>query len=175
MSSTKKKEAAQKRLIVALSIGMVVCLAVAAWALFFRRTAEPLPAEHGTQGTAGTVTGGWDTGLESPPAPEPEKKGIQIPGYDTAVMKAGESSLRLSIGNPPANSCGFYATLKLTDGTVLYRSDLLEPGFGLTDIPLEKSLDAGEYTAIVLYECVSLDEAHTRLNSAESEFKLIVK
>ena len=58
---------------------------------------------------------------------------------------------------------------------MLYRSELLEPGFGLTEIPLKKSLDAGKYTAIVLYECVTLDESHTRLNSAESEFTLIVK
>ncbi|MGM9553070.1 MAG: hypothetical protein ACI3V2_02095 [Faecousia sp.] len=173
MRNTKKERENPKRLIMILSIGIVICLAVTAWALFFRQSNDALSPDYEPQGVVGKVTDGWDTGLEDPPAPE--QKGIQIPGYSTAEMKAGDSSLHLSIGNPPANTCGFYATLKLADGTVLYRSELLEPGFGLTEVPLAESLDAGEYTAIVLYECVTLDESHTRLNSAESEFKLIVK
>ena len=90
-------------------------------------------------------------------------------------MKAGEKSLKLSIGNPKDNKCGFYATLKLEDGTVLYESELLKPGYGLTEVPLNKTLESGEYTAMVVYKCVTLDEEETPLNSAESEFKLIVK
>lgn len=169
----EKQEKKKTWLIILLSIGIVICLGVTVWALFFRQTNETLSPDYESQGIAGKVTDGWDTGLEKPPVPE--KRGIQIPGYSTAVMQAGDTSLQLSIGNPPANTCGFYATLKLADGTVLYRSELLEPGFGLTEVPLEKSLEAGEYTAIVLYECVTLDESHTRLNAAESEFILIVK
>lgn len=90
-------------------------------------------------------------------------------------MKSGDTSLHLSIGNPKANKCGFYATLKLEDGTILYKSELLKPGYGLTEIPLSQTLEKGEYTAIVLYECVNLDEEQTPLNSAESEFVLIVE
>ncbi len=173
MRDTKNESRNQKKLLIILSIGIVICLGVTVWALFFRQTNDTITPGNKPQGIVGQVTDGWDTGLENTPAPQ--KAGIQIPGYSTAEMKAGDSSLHLSIGNPPANTCGFYATLKLADGTVLYRSELLEPGFGLTEIPLEKSLDAGKYTAIVLYECVTLDESHTRLNSAESEFTLIVK
>lgn len=75
-------------------------------------------------------------------------------------MNAGDTSLHISIGNPKSNTCGLYATLRLSDGTVLYKSDLLEPGSGLTDVPLSKSLEKGEYQAMVLYECVTLDDSH---------------
>ena len=126
-----------------------------------------------SNGVVGKISDGWDTGLEKETAPPSGK--IQIPGYSYAEMKAGDESLRISIGNPPENKCGFYATLKLVDGTILYKSELLEPGYGLTEVPLSQTLDAGEYRAIVLFECVSLDEKHTPLNSAESEFKLTVK
>ena len=61
------------------------------------------------------------------------------------------------------------------DGTVLYESELLKPGYGLTEVPLNQTLKTGEYTAMVVYKCVTLDEEETPLNSAESEFKLIVK
>lgn len=173
MSDTGNELQKQKRLIIILSIGILICLAVTVWALFIRQTGDALSPDYEPQGIVGKVTDGWDTGLENTPAPQ--RGVIQIPGYSSAEMKEGDSSLRLSIGNPSANTCGFYATLKLEDGTVLYRSELLEPGFGLTEVPLGKSLDAGEYTAIVLYECVTLDESHTRLNAAESEFTLTVK
>lgn len=175
MSDRRDKEKNQNKLIIFLSIGIVVCLAVTVWALFFRQSNHTISPDVNPDGIAGKVMEGWDTGLKDQDVPAPQNTQIQIPGYSTAVMKAGDKSLHISIGNPPANTCGFFVTLKLADGTVLYRSELLEPGFGLSDVPLEKSLDAGEYTAIALFQCVTLDESHSRLNAAESEFKLIVK
>ena len=125
-------------------------------------------------GVVGRISDGWDTGVEDVASSQSDV-GIQIPGNGTAEMNSGDTSLHLSIGNPKANECGFYATLKLEDGTVLYESDLLEPGYGLTDVPLSQTLEPGEYTAIVSYRCVTLDDEHEPLNSAESELKLIVK
>lgn len=89
-------------------------------------------------------------------------------------MKAGDTQLHLSIGNPKENNCGFYATLQLEDGTVLYKSELLKPGYGLTEVPLQQTLKKGTYDAEVFYECVTLDEEQSPLNSAKSKFKLVV-
>lgn len=124
-------------------------------------------------GVVGNISDGWEPGVEAESSSQ--GAGIQIPGYSTARMAAGDTSLYLSIGNPEDNTCGFYATLMLADGTILYKSDLLNPGYGLTEVPLLETLQKGEYDAVVLYECVTLDEAHSPLNSAESEFKLIVE
>lgn len=128
--------------------------------------------QQNANGVTGVVSDGWDPGLEDESASQ--DAGIQIPGYSTAEMREGDTSLHLSLGNPAENSCGFYATLKLDDGTVLYKSELLKPGYGLTEVPLSKALESGEYDAAVYYECVTLDDGHSPLNSAESEFKLIV-
>lgn len=149
-------------LIAALAVGGVIV-----YNNFFNETPSV------SNGVVGKISSDWDTGNEDENATQGE--GTQIPGYSTAEMNAGDTSLYLSIGNPKTNKCGFYATLKLEDGTVLYQSELLKPGYGLTEVPLSKTLEKGEYTAIVLYECVVLDEEHTPLNSAESEFTLIVK
>lgn len=130
--------------------------------------------EKDSKGVVGKISDGWDTGIEEE-SQQQQGRGIQIPGYGIAVMEEGDTSLVLSVGNPKANNCGFYATLKLEDGTELYKSELLKPGYGLTEIPLSQTLKAGEYTAIVYYKCVTLDEEQSPLNSAESEFKLIVK
>lgn len=161
----------KKRWITAILIVAVVGVTAVIGAAIYHSFFAKAPVD--SNGVVGKISDGWSTGLEDEPAPQ--KKGIQIPGYGSAEMKAGDKSLRISIGNPEANECGFYATLKLEDGTVLYKSELLEPGYGLTEVPLSRTLEAGEYTAMVYYECVTLDEEHTPLNSAESEFKLIVK
>lgn len=165
-----KVKSKRKLLIVLIIILIITILGVGVFFAYNNFFAEdPTPPK----GVVGVISDGWDTGLEEKTAPP--SQGIQIPGYGTAVMNAGDESLHLSIGNPKDNKCGFYATLKLEDGTELYKSELLKPGYGLTEIPLTQTLTAGEYTAMVYYQCVTLDEEHTPLNSAESEFKLIVK
>ena len=169
MDKTKEKSK-KKLLIIIIAILVIASLAVGGVVVYNSFFAEkPLPSN----GVVGKVTDGWDTGLED--ETDPQSSGIQIPGYGTAVMNAGDENLHLSIGNPKDNNCGFYASLKLEGGTVLYESELLKPGYGLTEVPLNKTLESGEYTAMVVYKCVTLDEEETPLNSAESEFKLIVK
>ena len=167
----KTKEKTKKKLLVIIAVILVIAaLAVGGVVVYNSFFAEkPTPSN----GVVGKISDGWDTGLEDESTPP--SKGVQIPGYGTAEMKAGDTSLHLSIGNPKANECGFYATLKLEDGTVLYKSELLKPGFGLTEVPLSKTLEAGQYKALVYYQCVTLDEEHAPLNSAESELTLIVK
>ena len=133
-------------------------------------TPKKPPVEN--DGVVGVITDDWDPGIEKPT--QAQKPGTQIPGYSYAEMNAGDTTLKLSIGNPKENEVGMFATLKLKDGTVLYESPLLNPGQGLTDVPLLQTLEKGSYDAIVVYQCVTLDEKHTPLNAAESGFTLVV-
>lgn len=168
----KSKNNSKKKLIIAVAVVLLIALiAVGGVVVYNSFFAEKAPS---STGVVGRISSDWDTGVEENTSSQPEA-GIQIPGYGTAEMNEGDTSLHLSIGNPKANECGFYATLKLNDGTVLYESGLLEPGYGLTEVPLSQTLEPGEYTAIVSYRCVTLDEEHKPLNSAESELTLIVK
>lgn len=128
-----------------------------------------------SKGVVGVITDSWDPDVSSTADSNGEQqKGIQIPGYSRAEMNEGDTSLKLSVGNPKENSVGFIATVRLGNGTVLYTSPVLKPGQGLEEIPLEKTLPKGTYDAEVYFQCVMLDEEHTPLNSAESGFQLIV-
>lgn len=168
----KNENSNKKGLITAIVI--IILIAVLSIGGIFAYKYFSAEKEKDSKGVVGKISDGWDTGIEEEPQQQ-QGQGIQIPGYGIAVMEEGDTSLVLSVGNPKANNCGFYATLKLEDGTELYKSELLKPGYGLTEIPLSQTLKAGEYTAIVYYKCVTLDEEQSPLNSAESEFKLIVK
>ena len=165
------KEKSKRNILIAIIVILAVAIIGTGVGLVYNNFFAEKPEEP--KGVVGIISDGWETGLEDKTSPP--RQGIQIPGYGTAEMKEDDTSLSLSIGNPKTNKCGFYATLKLEDGTVLYESELLKPGYGLTEIPLNQTLKVGEYTAIVYYRCVTLDESHSPLNSAESEFKLIVK
>lgn len=164
MSKIKKK----KLIIAVISVLAVAVLAVSV--IIIMNNSQTATTDSG--GVVGRISADWDTGISQS---ENSSQGIQIPGYSTAEMKEGDTQLHLSIGNPKTNNCGFYASLELEDGTVLYKSELLEPGYGLTEIPLTQTLKKGNYDAVVCYNCVTLDENHTPLNSARSKFTLVVK
>ena len=166
MKNTKKKS-------VVISALFIFILFVIAVVMF--RVMKPEDAKN-ANGVAGKIVDNWDTGIPEQ-TDEPEEStsgGIQIPGYSKAEMEEGDTQLHLSIGNPKENNCGFYVTVRLEDGTVLYKSELLKPGYGLTEIPLEQTLNKGTYDAEVFYECVTLDEDASPLNSEISKFQLIV-
>ena len=166
MKNTNKKS-------VVISALFIFILFVIAVVMF--RVMKPEDAKN-ANGVAGKIVDNWDTGIPEQ-TDEPDERtsgGIQIPGYSKAEMEEGDTQLHLSIGNPKENNCGFYVTVRLEDGTVLYKSELLKPGYGLTEIPLEQTLNKGTYDAEVFYECVTLDEDASPLNSAISKFQLIV-
>nr|WP_294696579.1 hypothetical protein [uncultured Blautia sp.] len=166
MKNTNKKS-------VVISALFIFILFVIAVVMF--QVMKPEDAKN-ANGVAGKIVDNWDTGIPEQ-TDEPEEStsgGIQIPGYSKAEMEEGDTQLHLSIGNPKENNCGFYVTVRLEDGTVLYKSELLKPGYGLTEIPLEQTLNKGTYDAEVFYECVTLDEDASPLNSAISKFQLIV-
>lgn len=171
MTDNKNKEDGKKKLLTAvLVILLIAAVGVIIYLVTHKETPEP---EKPSSGVVGVISDSWD-----PNAPQPEggqQPGTQIPGYSSAVMKAGDTSLKISIGNPESNKVGFYATLKLEDGTELYTSPLLKPGQGLEEVPLKQTLDKGEYSAMVEYQCVSLEDESVKLNTAQSGFVLKVE
>ena len=101
---------------------------------------------------------------------------IAIPGYEMLEMNAGSKEQSLCMPNPPQNCCYFQIALYLEDGTLLWQSELIEPGTTSKPIVLTKALDKGMYpNAILRYSCYRMDESLTPLNGAENKLTLWVK
>ena len=99
---------------------------------------------------------------------------INLPGYDAITFKADKKEQEVMIPNPPENTCLVKITLKLSDGTVLWESEDVEPGRYSTPIVFEKALKKGTYKDSVLeYKCFTNDKEHSQLNGAECKFTLI--
>lgn len=167
--STKTKS--NKRYMIVL---LLIALSIIVGYMVYLMFSSQKPEEEKAQGVVGKIVDGWDDGISEDPNKSSEQKGTKIPVYSAAYMKEGDTSLVLRVGNPPENSVGLIATVRLEDGTVLYTSPVLKPGQGLEEIPLEKTLSKDEYKAEVYYKCVLLNEEHTPLNAAVSAFTLIV-
>ena len=101
---------------------------------------------------------------------------IAIPGYEILQLSADTKKQAVSLSNPKGNPCYFQISLYLEDGTLLWKSELIEPGKTSRQIVLIKSLPKGTYTnAVLRYSCYSMDGTHTPMNGAETKVTLQVK
>lgn len=121
-------------------------------------------------------TGSKNNGnTESETVIEKNPDAIAIPGYEILELQADQKQQSLSLPNPPQNVCYFQISLYLEDGTLLWKSDLIEPGAVSKPILLHQELAKGTYTnAILKYNCFKMDGT-TPLNGAETKLTLWVK
>lgn len=112
----------------------------------------------------------WDKSLEDLGN---ETTGIKIPGYGEIIISHNAKSANITLANPEGNPCYFEYTLKVGD-SVLYKSDLIEPGKAIKEISLENVPDVGTYDLIFQINTYSLDESLSPMNGAEVKTTLVV-
>ena len=147
-----------RKLVLVLSCFLAVLLVIAAWL--------HIKDAPGISKPGNTTT----------PTAEKNPDSIAIPGYEMLELKAGSKEQTLCLTNPPQNMCYFEIDLYLEDGTLLWKSELIEPGKTSKPIILTESLSKGTYPQAVLrYACYRMDEELTPLNGAETKVTLWVK
>jgi len=73
-------------------------------------------------------------------------------------MQSGTLDQDVYLYNPTENQCNFVISLYLSDGTLLYKSEMLRPGESIENININKKLNAGLYRNVILaYECCGDD------------------
>ena len=99
---------------------------------------------------------------------------IAIPGYEKLDFAAGKRAQTVNLKNPAENACAFVLTLTLEGGETLWTGEALSPGEAFTRITLSKALDAGDYPAMLHYDCYTIED-NQPLNGAEIQLTLEVK
>ena len=80
--------------------------------------------------------------------------------------------MQIVLLNPDGNPCYFRFSLILSEtDEELYRSGLIPPGMAVTDIELNRALEAGEYALRIRIESFSLSD-RSEMNGADMETKL---
>ena len=163
MSRGKYEKSEPKRFPWLLCVVAIALIAVLALLILKVCDNMPMPNQgNGEDSTAATV--------------EKNPDSIAIPGYEMLELKADSKEQSLCMPNPPQNCCYFQICLYLEDGTLLWKSELIEPGTNSKPMVLTKTLEKGMYpNAILRYSCYRMDETRAPLNGAETKLTLWVK
>ena len=157
--SKRKRQTGGQRIVI---IGLVLLLAAAVGIIVWLTTksdsgSKPEGAEETSQSEIG--------GLVVPERPEM----LDITAYESITLKADTLEQSVRFDNPLQNNCWLVITLSLEDGTVLWKSEELQPGQVVRSITLNQPLAAGEYeNAVLIYQHWTYDEEKLPLNGAET-------
>ena len=164
----------RKKIILFGTVAVLLVIAVVVLcALFFRSEGEPSEPKQSE-----TVSGilKEDSNAEDYTGkhkPTYQSNSISIPGFQVLRLKANSLEQEPGFYNPDVNKSYFVIEVRLDDGTLLYRSDLIAPGKAIYKAQFSESLPEGSYSATVLYHCYALDSLEER-NGAKIKIKVEV-
>ena len=137
-------------LIILLIIGIVICLGVTIWALFFRQSDEALIPDYALQETeanARPIEGDDGTKLDAP-----EGGGAISLEYDSQVtVDLSDGKAYLSYANPGKSTQNIVLRIEIQD-TAVVQSGTIRPGNQVSELELldgvAKKLQEGVYDAV---------------------------
>ena len=146
--NNENKEKKRRWLIILLCVGIVVCIAVTVWALFFRKTDSPPPipdfAPEQTEPNAQPVT---DDGskMDVPQG----GGGISIEYVSSVTVSLSENKAHFQYTHPAKSTQNIILCIMVQD-TVIAKSGLISPGNQLQELTLlngmADKLSPGTYT-----------------------------
>ena len=163
----------RKKIILFGAVAVLLVIAVVLFALLFRSEGEPSEPKQSE-----TVSGVLkeDSNVEDyvgKHKPTHQENSIAIPGFQVLRLKANSLEQEPGFYNPDVNKSYFVIEVRLDDGTLLYRSDLIAPGKAIYKAQFSESLPEGSYSATVIYHCYALDSLEER-NGAKIKIKVEV-
>ena len=175
MINTNGKEKNLKCLIIILAIGIVVCLGVTIWALFFRG-GDDISPDYPPQGIESNQTpiDGDDGGkLDSP-----EGGGAINVTYGTAAtVDLSEKTVTIYYANPNASNQNVSILIMVND-LVVAKSDLIMPGNQVSKLELQKEaasrLQVGGYNAELVVRAYDPESGEKAMVDTKGELTLTV-
>lgn len=163
----------RKKIILFGAVAVLLVIAAVLFALLFRSEGEPSEAKQSE-----TVSGilKEDSNVEDYAGkhkPTHQENSIAIPGFQVLRLKANALEQEPGFYNPDVNKSYFVIEVRLDDGTLLYKSDLIAPGKAIYKAQFSESLPEGSYSATVIYHCYALDSLEER-NGAKIKIKVEV-
>lgn len=155
----EEKEKKRKWVIIILSMGIVLCLVITIWALFFRGGNDPVTPDYPPQGTENNqkpIDGDDGVKIDSPNG----GGAINVTFETTASASLSEKKVTLYYANPNASNQNV-SILIMVGEIVVAKSDLITPGHEITELTLEdyaaNMLQEGGYNAELVIRAYNED------------------
>lgn len=148
MDSNNQQDKKRRLVIVLLIIGMLICMGVTVWALFFRNSDDKvLVPDYAPQQTEQNAEPINDSG-EKLDVPE-GGGGISLEYESSVTVSLSEKAAHFSYTHPGRSTQDIVLCIEI-DGEMIAQSGTVKPGNKLEKLPLldgaEKKLSAGTYT-----------------------------
>lgn len=133
---TEEKEKKRQLLIILLIIGMVICIGITVWALFFRDstgTATPDYPPQGVEVNQNPIEDDNSGKLDSPAG----GGAINVTYGTAATASLSEKKITFYYANPNASNQNV-SVLITVDNLLVAKSDLINPGNEVTSLELEE-------------------------------------
>lgn len=153
----EKKDKKKKILIIILLIGIVACIAVTIWALFFRTPGGSSDyAPDKLEPNAQVIENDDSPKLEAPAG----GGAISIQYEDRVTIDLSDKKAYFNYSNPSKSTQNIVLEIVIGDQTVA-KSALIKPGYQITELPLadgaEKLLSEGVYNENAVFKILSYD------------------
>ncbi len=123
--------------------------------------------------------------LDLPEKIDTSTKNVTIVGIPEIKFKANQKEQNVILTNHKKNEgvCFMEFTIYLDkngnkaidDGDeMIYKSGLVQPGYSISKFSIDRTLDVGEYDAVVMQQPYSFDQQRTKLNNMVVATKIIV-
>ena len=167
-----KKEKGKKTLIVLLILLLLLLLGVSGGIIYKLTRPEPVSRlARDELALGGMLPGKTPEEIGDLLNTKVEEGMVNIGIAAEPIFEQNGKKGRLGIENIEANHYSFQVTLTQDDtGEVLYESGLIDPGYYVEYVELEKTLPAGDYSATAVFTTYSLDESEDKI--AETRVKL---
>lgn len=158
--------------------GIVLLAALCAALAFIIKDAVPAntDTDEPVQPSAGVIDPNAQLGegqISVPDKTDTKGKQIKINGIAEMKLKAGQTDQSFVFSNPEENPCYFIIEIEMADsGEILYTSQLLPPGYSISQFALNRALDAGEYNVVVHFKTFSFDKEQRALNNMDIKTKI---
>ncbi len=150
MSNTEGKEKKRKWFIIIPVTGIVICLGVTIWALFFRQSGEVLIPDYApreTEQNARPLEGDDGTKLDAPQG----GGAISIEYENRVTIDLSDGKAYLSYANPGKSTQNIVLRIEIQD-TAVVQSGTIRPGNQVSELELldgaAKKLQEGVYDAV---------------------------
>lgn len=170
-----KKENRRKLLIVLLIIGILICIGITIWAVFFRSNdaADTDYPQKKIEQNQKPIEGDNSEKMDSP-----EGGGAINVTYSTEITASlSENKVTLYYANPYASNQNVSIQV-MVDEVVIAESDLINPGNQVTELTLKKEaksqLKAGGYDAQIVVQAYHPESGEKSMVDTKGEVSLIV-
>lgn len=172
----EEKEKKNKFLLIILIFGIILCLLITIWALFFR-TGDPISPDYPPQGTEGNqkpIEGDDSDKMESP-----EGGGAINVTYGTSVtVDLSDNTVSLYYANPNASNQNVALLIMIGD-LVIAKTDLITPGNKVTELPLDSyaksKLQVGGYNAVLTIRSYDPDSGEKAMVDTKGKITVTVQ